>query len=87
MTTKSRADYPDLLEELVEFVADALVQSGLARDPAAEAAFAIVERVRENFGGVNVYIPKGSGYNLAQRNEEIRIHPSRYIPWNIATSA
>ena len=72
MTTRSQADYPEFLEELEEFVSDALVQRGLARGAAADVALEIAKRVRRHFGGANVYIPTGLGYKLAQRNEEIR---------------
>lgn len=72
MTARSQAAYPEILEELAEFIAAALVENGLAHGRAAEVALAAVERVRKNFGGALVYIPKGAGYKLAQRNEEIR---------------
>jgi Mor family transcriptional regulator len=72
MTARSQASYPEILEELADFLATTLVEKGLARKVADEVALAAVERVRENFGGALVYIPKGAGYKLAQRNAEIR---------------
>ena len=53
-------------------MAAALVEAGIAPETAHAAARKSVERVRAEFGGANVYIPQGLGYNLARRNAEIR---------------
>jgi len=64
--------YPEILAELAATVAASLIENGIAPKVAREAAEKAVEDVRANFGGQNIYIPMGLGYNLARRNAEIR---------------
>lgn len=65
--------YIAVLEEIAATVAAALIEEGI---PAAEAramAEKAADRVQQEFGGGQpIYIPKGTGYQVARRNAEIR---------------
>jgi Mor family transcriptional regulator len=72
VATAPQPKYPEILAELAAAVAASLIESGIAAPAARAAADKAVEDVRANFGGQNIYIPMGLGYNLARRNAEIR---------------
>lgn len=63
---------PEILEQLADAVADALIRQGIAPSLAHNAAYESAEHIRQHFGGSIIYVPRGLGYQLARRNAEIR---------------
>ena len=60
-------DYPALLRELAEVVERELLSTGSAPALASAVAETVTEHVRERFGGVPNYWPKGSTYRHRKR--------------------
>lgn len=63
--------YPEFLAELAGQMAELLIARGLPADQAAEIGREAAERVRQTWGGIEVYIPKGRSFTLSQRDIEI----------------
>ena len=63
--------YPEILAEMLQFTADALVAEGIDHADAPRVAFAVTERIRTEFGGHSFYMPAGDLYALTQRDDEI----------------
>ncbi|MBI3043584.1 MAG: hypothetical protein HYY78_12260 [Betaproteobacteria bacterium] len=64
--------YPEILASLAETVTEILIRKGIEPEIARSTGEETVEHVRKRFGGELVYIPMGLGYDLDQRNREIR---------------
>ena len=60
-------DYPPLLRELAEVVERELLSTGIDAQQAGAVAETVTEHVRERFGGVPNYWPKGSTYRHRKR--------------------
>lgn len=69
--TDPAVEYPEFLTELAEQMTELLVGRGLPADQAAEIGREAAERVRQTWGGIEVYIPKGRSFTLSQRDLEI----------------
>lgn len=64
--------YPDTLEQMGQVVGRTLMRKGgMKAERAQEAAFAVVEAIRHEFGGSPIYINKGTSFDLQPRDEEI----------------
>lgn len=63
---------PEILEELADTIAAALIKRGVSPAVAREAATEGAELLRQHFGGATVYIPRGRARDLERRNVEIR---------------
>jgi Mor family transcriptional regulator len=66
--------YPEVLADIARTVHEQLMEHPklrLAHPIAAEVAMSVAESVRKNIGGVATYIPRGTGYDLSQRDREI----------------
>lgn len=61
------AEYPALLRELAEVVERELRSTGCDADQASAVAETVTEHVRERFGGVPNYWPKGSTWRHRKR--------------------
>lgn len=64
-------DYPELLEQLGAEVEQTLVGKGIHAGLARECGRAAAERVRRNFGGMQIYLPVGQAWELTQRDRAI----------------
>ena len=69
-------DYPELLEHLGTAVVETLVANGIHATLARDCGRAAAERVRRDFGGLQMYLPLGRVWQLTQRDREI------YDAWN-----
>ena len=63
--------YPELLRDFCDKAAPLLTCFGLTPELAEEAAFKLAELIRENWGGVQVYIPQALYFDLNERDHEI----------------
>lgn len=66
-----KKDYPEILAELVAAIAPELIKHGLDAVAANEAAMSATERVRNEFGGLLLYIPRGNNFDISERDEKI----------------
>lgn len=65
-------DYPEILAAAANAAYAWLTEHlQLEHQPAAEAAFAIAEAIRNDVGGAYEYIPKGQTWLLSRRDREI----------------
>lgn len=58
--------YPEILEELHALATAVLVEKGLAPPVAEEVAHAIAQRVRKEWGGSSIYIPRGTSMDVEE---------------------
>ena len=65
------APYPEVLETISAAVAGVLVDRGVEIAAAREAGQVAAERVRQDFGGFQVYVPSGKMHALSARDREI----------------
>jgi len=61
--------YPELLEQIGQVIYDRLSRRGI--DQTQSLAFEMTEAIRTEIGGVQQYIPRGTLFELSQRDEEI----------------
>lgn len=64
-------DYPDLLVDLATILGEALQKQGVDAVRAADVAFVATEHVRKCWSGQMLYLPKGTQYELSQRDQLI----------------
>lgn len=64
-------DYPEILTDLAEQLAQFLRGRGLDDAVATDAATQAAEFVREHWGGQKIYIPRGQRHELSHRDLEI----------------
>jgi Mor family transcriptional regulator len=60
-----------VLVDLVTIVEQALVSRGIDRDSAHKASFDAAEQLRDRWGGQMLYFPKGSRFDMSQRDMAI----------------
>lgn len=63
-------NYPELLVEMHRVLLFAINQHELSHAP-DEAALLLTETIRKHFGGISLYIPKGSEIEVTARHREI----------------
>ncbi len=63
--------YPEVLEDLKDKLTELLREEGIDDKPAGEIAFRATEMVRLDWGGLNLYIPKGRPLGPSDRDLEI----------------
>lgn len=66
-----RDEYPEVLADLRAELLGLLVDASIAREQARQLAYMAAERIREMWGGMSVYIPKGASLRLSKRDREI----------------
>lgn len=71
MAAMSEREYPELLTELMEHLNTCLTSAGIAADLSRQVAESTTEHIRENFGGLQLYIPIGVQYRLGNRDKEM----------------
>ena len=64
-------EYPELLEQMGQIIGRKLLELDVPSEKASHAAFDIVESVRNEIGGVQLYIPRGMRFELSRRDHEI----------------
>lgn len=69
--SESAAQYPEILNDLVDHVAGLLVKRGIDRKQATEIAAEAAEFLRAHWGGQTVYVPKGTLFELSERDLKI----------------
>lgn len=67
----AKGTYPELIGDLAEWLASALMGRGLDQEEANDMALDIAERVRHQYGGQLLYIPKGTAFDRNERDAEI----------------
>lgn len=63
--------YPELLRDVADHITNVLAAHGINPDLAVEAGREAAEFLRGHWGGQNVYMPKGTLYELSERDLEI----------------
>jgi Mor family transcriptional regulator len=71
MSEADAVEYPELLTDLADKLTEALVARGIERVKAKEISREAAEFVRAEWGGLLVYVPKGTLFALGQRDIEI----------------
>lgn len=64
-------DYPEILAEMIVFLAQKLREHGLDESSANEIAISATDHARAAFAGQIVYIPLGGRLNIGDRDKEI----------------
>ena len=67
-------EYPEILTDLGEHLAEKLERRGMEPEQASDLAFSITEYLRRYWGGQEVYIPKAEHLEQAGRNRQIYEH-------------
>ncbi len=65
------AQYPEVLLDAAACVSKALERRGLSREAAAEIGHECAESLRQRWGGMDLYIPKGESLDLAPKYQRI----------------
>ena len=68
---EANTTYPELLADLADQVALKLTEAGVQPTKAADIGFAAAEHIREHWGGMPIYLPKGVTYGYSQRDLEL----------------
>ena len=63
--------YPEILQDLLDKLVDLLSRKGIPEETAQNLATETVETIRKDWGGLNVYIPKGKIADPSERDLEI----------------
>ena len=72
MTVDYRSKGPELLVDLVDKTASVLVEkAGLDPDIAQLCAEAVAHRMRQSWGGQQVYFPKGQAVDISERDLQL----------------
>ena len=69
--SENKNRYPEILKDLKESVVKSLTAQGVELSVANQSAHVAAESIRRDWGGILVYICKGSGYDLSLRDEKI----------------
>ncbi len=67
-------EYPEILTDLGEHLAEKLERRGIEPEQASDLAFSITEYLRRYWGGQEVYIPKAEHLEQAGRDQRISEH-------------
>ncbi|MBF0546201.1 MAG: hypothetical protein HQM08_17290 [Candidatus Riflebacteria bacterium] len=65
---KKDRSYPEILLEFADNAAETLISEGMSEEKAIEIGLKIATKIRKDFGGEVVYIPKGRCYELSLRD-------------------
>ncbi len=66
-----KSAYPEILADLADQVAIKLAALGVEPERAAEIGIQTAEHIRVHWSGSSQYIPKGTGWELSQRDRQI----------------
>jgi Mor family transcriptional regulator len=66
-----KSAYPEILADLADQVAVKIAELGVAPERAAEIGAHVAEHIRVHWSGSSQYIPKGTGWELSQRDRQI----------------
>lgn len=66
-----RESYPAVLNELWPFLLDDMRKLGFTQFDAERIALTATERIRKQWGGIQIYIPMGRMLKLSRRDVEI----------------
>lgn len=69
--TDAAEEYPRLLDDVARHAAAIMAERGIDRDLAAELGQELAEFLRAEWGGQQVYIPRGTHFELSARDVEI----------------
>jgi Mor family transcriptional regulator len=64
-------DYPEQLEHIGQILGRELLALGLPLSVANAKAFQMAEAIRKELGGGAIYLPRGHGYELSLREQQI----------------
>jgi len=67
-------EYPEILTDVGEHLAEKLEERGMVPEQASDLAFAVTELLRRYWGGQEIYIPKAEHLEQAGRNQRIYEH-------------
>jgi|APMI01.1.fsa_nt_gi Mor family transcriptional regulator len=62
---------PQLLAQLADTVASLLVENGIAEEKAVDIGVAVSDKIRNDWGGEPIYIPKGMAIDISRRDMQI----------------
>jgi len=65
------SDYPEILSDLKQYILQVANQKGVNEETAQTIAHIVTENMRKNWGGIQIYIPKGLKLNNTERNKQI----------------
>ena len=60
-----------MLSDMMYDIESSLVAKGIKKDRATEVAFEVVDKMRRNFGGITIFIPKDRSLDKIIRDSEI----------------
>lgn len=60
-------EYPEILLNIAEFLAARLERVGFSPDDAAEIGWRLAEQLRHQWGGQQLYVPKGLEFELSSK--------------------
>ncbi len=66
-----KADLPEILQDLKQFVATQLRDSGIPKSQAEEVATRTAQFMQRHWSGATIYIPQGRDFEAAQRAERV----------------
>lgn len=64
-------EYPELLEQMGQIIARTLLKRMKSENEVRELSIEIIEGLRRDLSGANLYIPRGLKYDLSVRDAEI----------------
>jgi len=65
------ADYPEILQDIKRYILLESKKQSITNEVAEQIAHGITEKIRHDWGGLSVYIPKGTIYALSVRDQQI----------------
>jgi len=65
------ADYPEILQDLKRHILAESKKQSITDAVAEQIAHCATEQIRNDWGGLSVYIPKGMMYALSERDQKI----------------
>lgn len=73
-------EYPEILTDVGEHLAEKLEERGMEPESASDLAFVVTELLRRYWGGQEVYIPKAE--HLEQASRDLRIYEQFLAGWS-----
>lgn len=62
-----------MMQDVEAQVRDVLAQMGVSADVAARAGEAVRDLLWSEWGGIEIYIPKRTNYEIAKKHEQVRV--------------
>jgi Mor family transcriptional regulator len=69
-------EYPEILADLADSVSELMKERGVDESESSEFGIQVAETIRMEWGGMSIYIPKGTQFDIEKRDKEI------FSEWN-----